>query len=79
LVSEILASCYEISHAFRPDRPIPPGGFAASAAFDPNGPLAARLRAEHDLAMRELYYGAEIPPTFADVRVREHAEDLIIT
>ncbi len=69
------------SESFKnPDLPVPPGGFAASAAFDPGGPLAAPLRAEHDAAMRDLFYGADAPPTFDEViaRVREHADDLDI-
>ncbi len=81
LVAEILSSCYEVSESFRnPDLPVPSGGFAASAAFDPGGSLAAPLRAEHDAAMRDLYYGADTRPTFDDViaRVREHAGDLDI-
>lgn len=81
LVAEILSSCYEVSESFRnPDVPVPSGGFAASAAFDPGGSFAAPLRAEHDAAMRALYYGADTRPTFDDViaRVREHAGDLDI-
>jgi len=81
LVAEILTSCYKVSESFKnPDLPVPSGGFAASTAFDPDGPLAGPLRAEHDAAMRDLYYGADTPPTFDDViaRVREHADDLDI-
>ena len=81
LVAEILSSCYEVSESFRnPDLPVPSGGFAASAAFDPGGSLAAPLRAEHDAAMRDLYYGADARPTIDEViaRVREHAGDLDI-
>lgn len=70
---EILASCFEVSRAFVPDKPVPPGGFAECAAFDPDGPLAARLRTEHDLAMRDLYYGTDEPPTFDDVLERVQA------
>lgn len=44
LVTEALASCYEVSEAFTPDLPVPEGGFAASPAFDPSGPLAAGNR-----------------------------------
>ena len=73
LISQILASCFEISLAFVPDKPLPPGGFGASAAFDLDGPLAARLRAEHEVAMRDLYYGTEEPPTFDDVLARVSA------
>ncbi len=74
LVGDTLASCYEVSRAFTPDLPPPEGGFAASPAFDADGPLAARLRAEHDAAMDGLYYGTEDPPSFQDVldRVHEH-------
>ena len=58
---------------FAGDKPVPPGGFAECAAFDPDGPLAARLRTEHDLAMRDLYYGTDEPPTFDDVLERVRA------
>lgn len=73
LVADVLASCYEISKTFTPDLPVPAGGFVASPAFDPNGPLTARLRAEHDAAMDGLYYGTNAPPRFEDVLERIHA------
>jgi hypothetical protein len=78
LVSEILASCYAVSTAFAADQPVPDGGFARVLAFDPDGPLADRLRAEHVGAMRALYYGTEPPPSFDDViaRVQEHSDAL---
>lgn len=74
LVSEVLASCYQISQAFTPDLPVPEGGFAASPAFDATSPLASRLRTEHAAAMDGLYYGTDNPPSFDDVlaRVQEH-------
>lgn len=34
-VDEIISSAYEVSQAFKPDCPMPAGGFAASLAFDP--------------------------------------------
>ena len=73
LVSEVLASCYEISEAFTPDPPIPRDGFAASPAFDPTGSLETRLRAEHDAAIHDLYYGTDAPPTFESVLERVQA------
>jgi hypothetical protein len=73
LAGEILASCYEVSKAFTPDRLVPAGGFAASTAFVPDGPLAQRLGAEHDVAMRDLYYGTDEPPSFGDVLDRVQA------
>lgn len=75
LAAEVLSSCYEVSEAFTPDFPVPEGGFAASLAFVEGGPLAARLKTEHDLAMDGLYYGMDSPPSFDEVlsRVREHA------
>lgn len=78
LVTEVLASCYQISQAFTPDLPAPEGGFAASPAFDASGPLASRLRTEHDAAMAGLYYGNDAPPGFDDVlaRVHEHQDRL---
>lgn len=78
LVTEVLASCYQVSQAFTPDLPVPKGGFAASAAFDAAGPLAERLHTEHDAAMHGLYYGNDNPPSFDDVlaRVHEH-QDLL--
>ena len=74
LVADVLASCYRISHAFTPDRPVPQGGFAASPAFDSSRPLTDRLRTEHEAAMDGLYYGTDGPPSFDDVlnRVQEH-------
>lgn len=70
---EILASCFEVSLGFAGDKPVPPGGFAGCAAFDPDGPVAARLRTGHDLAMRDLYDGTDEPPTFDDVLQRVQA------
>jgi len=71
LFGEILTSAYEISQAaFEPDSPVPDGGFAASLAFDPSGEFVAVLRREHDVAMRDLYYGTSTPPSFADVLER---------
>lgn len=67
---EILTSCFEISLAFVPDKPLPHGGFAACTAFHSDGPLASRLRSEHEVAMRDLYYGTDEPPTFDDVLER---------
>lgn len=80
LAGQILADCYRISAAFRPDEPIPYGGCAASLAFDPTGTLTPRLRTEHELAMRDLYYGTDTAPTFDDVlaRVAAHRADLDI-
>lgn len=81
LVVEVLASCYQISQAFTADMPVPDGGFAASPAFDGSGPLAARLKTEHELAMDGLYYGTDDPPSFDDVvsLVRDHAALLDVT
>jgi hypothetical protein len=45
---------------------------SSSPAFDPDGPFTRRLRIEHDAAMRDLYYGADTPPTFDDVLARVH-------
>lgn len=75
MVRDILASAFEVSELFTPDRPVPDGGFAASMAFDSAGKFSAMLRREHDLAMTSLFYGAT-PPTFDDVieRVHSHAK-----
>jgi hypothetical protein len=62
----ILQSNFEVSEHFSPDHPVPSGGFAASDAFSSDGEFAAELRREHDIAMRDLYYGSD-PPTFDDV------------
>lgn len=78
-VIKVLASCYEISQAFTPDLPVPDGGFAASPAFDSGGPLAVRLREEHDAAMDGLYYGTDTPPTFDEVLERIHANSALLT
>jgi hypothetical protein len=71
-VGEILQSVFEVSENFGADQPVPDGGFAASAAFDPAGEFAAGLRTEHDKAMGELYYGTDAP-TFDDVLDRVHS------
>jgi len=71
-VGEILQSVFEVSESFGADQPVPQGGFAVSAAFDPAGEFAAGLRAEHDKAMGELYYGIDAP-TFDDVLDRVHS------
>ena len=78
--SRILDSCFEVSRAFTPDHPMPLGGFTNSAAFDPQGTFAPRLRAEHNAAMTDLYYGTDDPPTFEDVieRVNQSADLLTI-
>ena len=73
LVANVVASCFEVSLAFEPDQPVPSGGFAASAAFDPSGELATRLQREHEAAMRDLYYGSDAPPTFDEVLDRINA------
>lgn len=70
-VARIVASCLEASAAFDPDLPPPPGGFADSPAFDPAWEHPARLRREHDTAMRHLYYGSA-PPRFDDVLAAVH-------
>lgn len=71
-VNEILRSVFEVSEHFTRDHPVPAGGFAASAAFEPNGEFTAGLRREHDTAMATLYYGTT-PPAFDDVIERVHA------
>ncbi|GAA4538629.1 hypothetical protein [Pseudonocardia xishanensis] len=78
--ADILASCFDVSQAFSPGSPVPDGGIPRSPAFDPTGPLTPRRRAEQEAAMRDLYDGAEPPPTFDDVlaRVRGHARLLDI-
>lgn len=65
-VDAILQSIFEVSEQFSPDHPVPSGGFATSGAFSADGEFAAELRLQHDIAMRDLYYGSD-PPTFDDV------------
>jgi hypothetical protein len=74
-VSAILQSIFQVSEQFSPDHPVPAGGFAASDAFSSDSEFAAELRRQHDITMRDLYYGSN-PPTFDDVveRVRSCAE-----
>jgi len=73
MVRDIVASALEVSaHLDTPDHPVPDGGFAASAAFDPAGQFAEDLRREHDSAMTALFYGDD-PPSFDDVLNRVHA------
>jgi Nucleotidyl transferase AbiEii toxin, Type IV TA system len=64
--AEVMVDCVRVSQMFKPDFPPPPGGFAASPAFDHNWEHIDALRAEHDKAMTQLYYGTE-PPSFDDV------------
>ena len=44
----------------------------------PDGPLAGRLRTEHEIAMRDLYYGTNEPPTFDEVLDRVHASRALL-
>ncbi|MBX3194305.1 MAG: nucleotidyl transferase AbiEii/AbiGii toxin family protein [Microbacteriaceae bacterium] len=79
LVAEILTSARQVSAAFgKPDLPVPEGGFASSAAFDPASPLVDRLRVEHDAAMRDLYYGTDEPPSFDDVLTQVRADAALL-
>jgi hypothetical protein len=71
-VGAILQSIFEVSEQFSPDHSLPSGGFAASAAFSSDSKFAAELRRQHDIAMRDLYYGSD-PPTFDDVIERVHS------
>lgn len=61
-VAAILDDAAVISQAFT-DRAAarPAEGFASSVAYQRSGTWAGRLRAEHETAMRELYYGAAAP------------------
>ena len=80
-VRRIYDDCRRVSIGYRSDEEVPSGGFASCTLFDPTWPWAERLRAEHDVAMRDLYYGdAELAPTFDDVveRIQEHRELLVI-
>ncbi|NHC12675.1 nucleotidyl transferase AbiEii/AbiGii toxin family protein [Motilibacter deserti] len=74
--AEVLDDIYRVSADFGGDEPVPAGGFAASPAFDPAGRFADRLRAEHDAAMRDLYYGSEPRVPYYEVlaRVAQHAD-----
>lgn len=71
-VDAILQSIFEVSEQFSPDYPVPSGGFAASDAFAADGEFTQGLRKQHDIAMRDLYYGSN-PPTFDDVIERVHS------
>ncbi|MBY0440818.1 MAG: nucleotidyl transferase AbiEii/AbiGii toxin family protein [Mycobacteriaceae bacterium] len=75
LFGDILTSVFEVSKTLNPECPVPGGGFAASAAFDPSGAFAAELRQQHQRAMRGLYYG-QAPPSFDDVldRIQSSSE-----
>jgi hypothetical protein len=72
----VLADCIQVSEDFAPDLPPPSGGFAACEAFNPDWDHAIQLRAEHGIAMRDLYYGAMTPPSYDEVidRVRANAQ-----
>jgi hypothetical protein len=71
----VLADCIGVSEDFLPDLPPPKGGFAACEAFNPDWDHASQLRAEHESAMRDLYYGATTPPNYDEVidRIRSNA------
>jgi len=71
-VGATLQSIFEVSEHFSPDHPVPSGGFAASTAFSSDSEFAPELRRQHDIAMRDLYYGSD-PPTFDDVIERVHS------
>lgn len=66
----IIDDCLAQSVRFGGDNPIPRGGFAASPAFDPKADVVPRLRQEHALAMRDLYYGPGQGPSFDSVLSR---------
>lgn len=66
-VREVLDDCYKVSQAFTPDQPPPTGGFAESPIFDVRGELFERISNEHDIAMRDLYYGNDPAPSLTDV------------
>lgn len=72
LSSEVMNDAMTESLAFTPDLVPPPGGFAGSPAFDLSWEHSAKLRSEHDQAMRYLYYGSAEPPTFDAVIDRVH-------
>ncbi len=54
------------------------GDFTACTAFNPDGPLAGPLRTKHEIAMRDLYYGTDEPPTFDEVLDRVHARRALL-
>lgn len=72
LSSKIMNDAMTESVAFTPDLAPQPGGFASSPAFDLGWEHSAKLRSEHDQAMRYLYYGSAEPPTFDAVIDRVH-------
>lgn len=75
LVRGVLDDCYKVSQAFAPDQPPPAGGFAESTIFDVSGELFERISDEHDIAMRDLYYGNDPAPSLKDVieKVRQNS------
>lgn len=79
-VREVLDDCYKVSQAFTPDQPLPTGGFAESPIFDVSGELFERISDEHDIAMRELYYGNDPAPSLKDVieKVRQNSALLTV-
>lgn len=73
----VLIDCIRVSRdRSPPDLPPPQGGFAACKAFDSQWEYVDLLRAEHDKAMRDLYYGSTTAPAFGDVieRVRANTD-----
>jgi hypothetical protein len=79
-VEEILRDCLRVSAMYTPAEDLPVGGFASSIAFDIVGPMATRLREQHQVAMRDLYYGSLPPPTFDETlrRIQEHRDLLVL-
>jgi len=77
-VELILQDCVRVSEMYGGAEPIPEGGFAYCAAFDLSSSIKDRLQTEHESAMRDLYYGSGIPPTFEQTiaRILEHREIL---
>ena len=79
-VDRVLSSIGEITHQhFDTGGDIelrPPGGFAATRAFDISTNVSQRLRAAYDATMPELYYGRAPLPTWDEIcdRIAEHRE-----
>lgn len=70
----VLNDCFRVSLDFTPDRLPPSGGFAESPIFDSSSELYRRLSDEHDIAMKQLYFGKPLDLPLNEVfeRVKEN-------
>lgn len=70
----VVADAHVISDAhYNGALPRPADGFAAGAAFAPDGPLRDAIEEEYETAMSTFYFGADPHPSFANILARVQA------